>query len=574
MKSFFLSPEPVVPLPTPLMGLIIIDKPVLWHSSRVPGEYNWDKMTLEQIKLIRTRFHDWYTADLDYGQGTLIFFCVAIGMAAIVNRVSWIRAGAAHGLKSPTTPRFFDRLIATIRYTNSRQFYLTRVHWYGPPLSALIAVGIMFAFVMGLMLGPHTYYWPNPEMGHSQPIATRSGWIALAIMPFMIAFATKVNFVSMLTGTSHEKLQVFHRWSAVFMYIASLVHTFPFIVMDVQMGTFKETYYGSSFYWTGFLSLVPQTYLVGLSWGIFRGPCYEVFKKLHFFASGVFMAGLFTHVDFTLSAWDYFIATGAIYLLAWFARVLRTIYITHSGIPAFVESVDGSTTMLKVAIRAPKHFAWAPGQHVFVRFFGLGIIHTPTLHPFTVSSLHTSSGNGDANTVDLLMRVRGGITRVLADKVAGKPGWATRVVVDGPYGGLHVPLKSYDSVVLLAGGSGATFTLPLLLDLAQGLKTGGAACKRVEFVAAVRERDAYGWMEPTVTAASALLLDPVQFAVQVYVTRPGESNGKIDDDDAAEEQLFERGRPDLAEIIRKAHLRAGRVAVVGGHHFPYLLPSG
>jgi hypothetical protein len=81
-------------------------------------------------------------------------------------------------------------------------------------------------------------------------------------------------------------------------------------------------------------------------------------------------------------------------------------------------------------------------------------------------------------------------------------------------------------------------------------------------------------MEPTVTAASALLLDPVQFAVQVYITRPGESDGKIDDDDAAEEQLFERGRPDLAEIVRKAHLRAGRVAFVGGHHFPYLLPSG
>ncbi|KAJ7265322.1 FAD-binding domain-containing protein [Mycena rebaudengoi] len=517
------------------MGLIIIDKPILWHSSRVPGEYNWDKMTPEQIKLIRTRFHDWYTADLDYGQGTLIFFCVAIGLAALVNRVSWMRAGSvAHGLKSPPTPRFFDRLTATVRYANSRQYYLPRVHWYGPPLSALIAVGIMFAFVMGLILGPHTYYWPNPEMGHSQPIATRSG----------LAFATKVNFVGMLTSTSHEKLQVFHRWSAK----SSLVHTFPFIVMDMQMGTLRRR----------FLSLVPQTYLVGLSWGIFRGPYYETFKN----ASGVFMAGLFIHVDFTLSAWDYFIATGAIYLLAWFARVLRTIYITHSGIPAFVESVDGGTTMLKVAIRAPKHFAWAPGQHVFVRFFGLGMLHTPTSHPFTVSSLHTPSGNGEDNMVDLLMRVRGGITRALAEKVASKPGWATRVVVDGPYGGLQVPLKTYDSVVLLAGSSGATFALPLLLDLAQGLKTAGAACNHVEVVVSVRERDVYGWMEPTVAAASALLLDPVHFTAQVYITRPGESDGKIEDDSATDEQFFERGRPNLAEIVRKAHLRAGRVAVV------------
>jgi ribose 1,5-bisphosphokinase PhnN len=74
-------------------------------------------------------------------------------------------------------------------------------------------------------------------------------------------------------------------------------------------------------------------------------------------------------------------------------------------------------------------------------------------------------------------------------------------------------------------------------------------------------------MEPTVAAASALLLDPVHFTVQVYITRPGESGGKIEDDSATDEQFFERGRPNLAEIVRKAHLRAGRVAVVGGHHF-------
>jgi hypothetical protein len=37
-----------------------------------------------------------------------------------------------------------------------------------------------------LMLSKLPYYWPNEAMGHSQPIATRSGWIAIAIMPFMM----------------------------------------------------------------------------------------------------------------------------------------------------------------------------------------------------------------------------------------------------------------------------------------------------------------------------------------------------------------------------------------------------
>ena len=39
------------------------------------------------------------------------------------------------------------------------------------------------------MLAVRPYYWPNMAMGHSMPIATRSGWIAIAIMPFMMYVA-------------------------------------------------------------------------------------------------------------------------------------------------------------------------------------------------------------------------------------------------------------------------------------------------------------------------------------------------------------------------------------------------
>ncbi|EEB87074.1 hypothetical protein MPER_15738, partial [Moniliophthora perniciosa FA553] len=71
---------------------------------------------------------------------------------------------------------------------------------------------------MAFTLGPRPYLWPNLHvMGHSPPIATRTGWLSVAIMPFMIAFATKVNWIGALTGTSHEKLQVFHRWTAFIM---------------------------------------------------------------------------------------------------------------------------------------------------------------------------------------------------------------------------------------------------------------------------------------------------------------------------------------------------------------------
>ncbi|KAJ7606729.1 FAD-binding domain-containing protein [Mycena polygramma] len=528
------------------MGLIWLTQPVLWHSSHTPGEYDYEAMTDEQKLLIRTRWHDWYTADWDYGLTTVAFFCAAILTVTILNAISWLRARSRISEQDKPVPSVIDKFAAAVRFTTARQFHVRATGWYAPPMAAILGVSGMFIFIMSLMLAVRPFYWPNMAMGHSPPIATRAGWISIAIMPFMIAFATKVNFVGLLTGTSHEKLQVFHRWSAVFMYITSLVHTFPFIVQNIKMGEMEAEYKASGAYWTGIAALVPQTYLIALSWGIFRNRYYEIFKKC--VASGIFMAALFIHVDWTLSSWDYFWATLALYGLAWLARAARTLYTTRLGLPATIEFAGPD--LLKISIRVPKRFKWTPGQHVFVRILGSGV-HALTSHPFTVSSLHT---RGKENTVELVLRVHGGLTRALAARVAGKAAWSTRVVVDGPYGGLHVPLKAYERVYLLAGGSGATFTLPILADLAPTIKAGGVACQRVEFVVAVPDADNYTWMEPAVTAAAAQCADTV--GVRVHFTRaadPKTSNDSVD---------VLRGRPVLADIVREAHASAGKVAIV------------
>ncbi|KAJ7683212.1 FAD-binding domain-containing protein [Mycena rosella] len=537
------------------MGLIWLKKPVLWHSSRVPSGYDYDAMTDEQKLLIVTRWHDWYTADWDYGQTTLAFFCAAILASAIINRFAWFRARSAISENGKAGPRFVDKLTAAFRYTGARQFHLRATNWYAPPLAAILGVAGMLVFITGvissrfhfLMLAVRPFYWPSEEMGHSPPIATRAGWISIAIMPFMIAFATKVNFIGLLTGTSHEKLQVFHRWSALFMWVTSLVHTFPFIINDIMMGEMVSSYKTSPWYWTGVAALVPQTYLIALSWGIFRNPYYEIFKKLHFIASGIFMAALFIHVNFRLTSWDYFWATAAIYAVAWLARVVRTLYITGLGLPATIESAGPA--LIKLTVRAPARLSWTPGQHVFVRVLGLGV-HTLTSHPFTVSSLRASGA------AELVLRVHGGLTRALAARVAAAPaGWATRVVLDGPYGGLHVPLAAYERVYLLAGGTGATFTLPLFADLAEKLKAGGIACQRVEFVIAVPDSDTYEWMEPTVTAAAAQL-PLAAVGVRVHFTRVEAAKGS----DASVDVVHER--PVLADIVREAHASASKVAII------------
>ncbi|KAJ7470861.1 hypothetical protein FB451DRAFT_1399606 [Mycena latifolia] len=147
------------------------------------------------------------------------------------------------------------------------------------------------------------------------------------------------------------------------------------------MGNMTSSYETSPWYWTGIAALVPQTYLLALSWAIFRNPYYEIFQKLHLMQApsqsrdmevligitahpGFSMAALFIHVNFRLTSWDYFWATAAIYGLAWLSHVVRTLYMTGFGIPTTVESPGPVLIML--TIRPPAQFKWAPSQHVFV----------------------------------------------------------------------------------------------------------------------------------------------------------------------------------------------------------------
>ncbi|KAJ6534477.1 hypothetical protein DFH09DRAFT_1325369 [Mycena vulgaris] len=513
----------------------------------------------------------------------------------LVNKYAWFRARAAvprpvfpfpllratlmssfasllSSSKKPNPgPGLVNKLTDVFRYTSTCQFHLRAANWYAPPLAAIIGVA---GFIMALMLAVRQFYWPSAEMGHSPPIVTRAGWISIAIMPFMMyvchvlrlsnplsalvggrvaatgagkiaRFGTQrvrdqINFVGLLTNMSHEKLQVFHRWSATFMYITSLVHTYPFIINNIKMGDMMASYATSP--WQRWCRRF--TDLIVLSWVVFRNPHYETFKKLHFIASGIFMATLFIHVNLRLTSWDYFWATAAIYGLAWLSRVVRTLYITGFGLLATVESVGPA--LIKISIRVPARFKWAPGQHVFVRLIGLGA-HALTSHPFTLSSLPVVSAGAD-NTAELMLR---------AD-------WATRAVVDGPYCGLHIPLKAYKRVYFLAGGTGATFVLPILVDLVVTIKVGGAACRRVELVTTVPDSDSYSWMESSVAAAAARLPDGV-VGVRAHFTR---AEGTKDSQTSVD---ILSGRPVLGDIVREAHTSAGKVAIVacGPHSFLY-----
>lgn len=106
-----------------------------------------------------------------------------IGIFIIGHFVSSLAMG--HG--KVRGPALWQKLIAGIRYLTYRGFHVRTLGWNSAPVGVLLlgAAGTVFFFCMDL--APKPYYWADELFGGSPPLATRSGWLALGCMPFVLS---------------------------------------------------------------------------------------------------------------------------------------------------------------------------------------------------------------------------------------------------------------------------------------------------------------------------------------------------------------------------------------------------
>ncbi|KAI0471700.1 putative FRE ferric reductase-like transmembrane component [Xylariaceae sp. FL0804] len=427
--------------------------PVMLHSSRDPGTCD---LTPEQCAYKSYRWRNWYLADLVYGLNTIYLFVAVIGACMLG---FWALRLSPPSLRSR---RWWQKLVGGVRYLAYRRFEIFGIGT--PSLGVVALLGVGFVFFFAMTLGPKPYYWPTTaSFGDSPPLATRTGYMALACMPFMLILPTKANMIASLTGLSHERLIVFHKWVGWAMFVLALIHTFPFIIhnkddMTMQWNTSSE-------YWTGVVAILAQAYLQFFSVGFIRNRYYEFFKATHYLAVLIFVVFFFFHCDFRLTSWDYFIASGVLYSLSFLYPQIRTYFEYGFSHRASFELV--SERALKVTV--PVETQWRPGQHFFLRFVHLGL-HAFTAHPFTVCSAPPSAGSsraaGGRSELVFYVQPRGGLTGRLAAAARQKPaGLSVPVLLDGPYGGVKGrPLHLYDASLVVACGAGASLSLPFVMD--------------------------------------------------------------------------------------------------------------
>jgi ferric-chelate reductase len=145
----------------------------------------------------------WYQADHVYGYATVYFMCAIIGVFTIGNIILTISRRSKSRASGNLTWR---RGLATGRFLSYRSFYIQGLRWYSPSAGVMLLgvcgaiyffgelLNITFLYTSStdcsaLTLGPKPYYWPNTKKlsyGGSPPLATRSGWMAVALLPFVM----------------------------------------------------------------------------------------------------------------------------------------------------------------------------------------------------------------------------------------------------------------------------------------------------------------------------------------------------------------------------------------------------
>lgn len=136
-----------------------------------------------------------------------------------------------------TSSRFLNVSTALVRWVFYRPLPTWRIKngWRPivfPSIGAIAIVLAALTFVILYCFVPQPLYWQSIRFG-SPPLAIRSGMIAVAMMPWIVALSMKANFISMVTGIGHERLNVLHRWLAYICLLLSLIHTIPFYVTPI-----------------------------------------------------------------------------------------------------------------------------------------------------------------------------------------------------------------------------------------------------------------------------------------------------------------------------------------------------
>ncbi|KAF2275402.1 uncharacterized protein EI97DRAFT_73690 [Westerdykella ornata] len=381
------------------------------------------------------------------------------------------------------------------------------------------------------------------------PFADRVGVLAYALTPLSIMLSSRESILSLVTGLPYQSFNFLHRWLGYIIFAQSALHTIGWCVVELrlyqpqpQVGLdwIKQLY----MIW-GVIAMFFLTIMVVLStpWGI-RLTGYEIFRKAHYVLAMLYIGACWGH-------WEQLKVFLLPSLIVWFLdraiRLVRTALLHYNFLPSGnmgLRYADANITFLpdeksgdvvRLDFEHPQD-AWNVGQHFYLCFPESSIWQA---HPFTPLSLPVY--NADTQKHSYVFRAKKGETKRIAELSARRAARSLQklegqseskadaqlsVVVNGPYGE-HITrdLPSDTNVLCIAGGTGITYVLPVLLDLAARPRTPD---RHISLVWVCRHRKDLEWVAPELEILK-LEAKTLGLKMHVFLTRAAEEHEGVAD---------------------------------------------
>ncbi|KAG0648850.1 Ferric-chelate reductase 7 [Hyphodiscus hymeniophilus] len=363
------------------------------------------------------------------------------------------------------------------------------ISWLSPPsLGRVLFLVFYWAVIVFMMTNKavisDAYYWER--------IGFRNAWISVTQVPLVYLLASKSSIVGCIVGSSHERLNWLHRWVSRTLLLTVTVHGGFFITewvradfVKLELEMMPMVKYG-----IGAWAILVWTFITSLS--PLRSMAYEIFVLQHIAAAAVFLWLLWVHVP-SYASYNVWFAIAAVS----FDRIIRLLLAVYRNIRLRRDTLCNRTKTvgheievqaagndITVVIIKDVHMSWKPGQHLYLWIPRLGLLES---HPFTIASLCMSSQGCHCNEIQLAIKTQSGFSRRIyqyATKTQETSESLTGFIA-GPYGS-PPKWEAFESLILIAASTGASFTLPILESI---LKTPRTICiQRIKFLLIVRER--------------------------------------------------------------------------------------
>ncbi|KAF8867297.1 putative FRE ferric reductase-like transmembrane component [Acephala macrosclerotiorum] len=480
-----------------------------------------------------------YARNFWYGVCAVIATCAFFNFAQKATFRIRMRAAASNRLRPASPSNIFTTSIASITAVVREATYSqwTPIHSRLVKVPPVGTIALVIAYLAWVIL---LEFVNNNVEGaqHFTSLGVRAAWLAVAQVPLLILLAGKNNLIGAVSGVGYERLNVLHRWTArVLLFLVTLHMMFLHLSWNAyDLGPLE--YATDSCITTGWPTYAILIWMNISTLAPIRNFSYEFFVVQHIITFFGFIIAVMMHLPSTaLYSRVYIYIPIALYLIDRMIRSARFAWNNVRPGRATMTALEGGVTRITIQSKTIKN--WKAGSHVFLSIpkFGIG-----QSHPATIASVPTSH-NGDL--VFLLKSHKGFTSRLfetssnssvsLKEAPSSLPSVNHLALIDGPYGSSHADFACFDTIFLISGSTGTTFTLPILLDLVHRVQSQKLPLKRITFLWIVKNSSWVSWISKELSsAAEKLNAAGIELDIRVHVTCDEDFAGAEDGEEGKE----------------------------------------